>query len=54
MIHSRQQEKMSHNSAVCLLGESDLQVWGEVLSWCERVLPNNQVRNIVDGEAEFR
>lgn len=37
-----------------ILGESDLQVGGEVLSRCERVLPHHQVGNVVDGEAEFR
>lgn len=36
------------------LGESDLQVGGEVLSGCEGVLPHHQVGNVVDGEAEFR
>lgn len=41
---------------VCLylLGKSDLQVRGEVLSRCECVLPDCQVGNVVDGEAEFR
>lgn len=39
---------------VCLLGEADLQVRGEVLSGSERVLPHHQVGNVVDGEAEFR
>lgn len=37
-----------------LLGKSDLQVRGEVLSRCECVLPDCQVGNVVDGEAEFR
>lgn len=37
----------------CLLGKSDLQVRGEVLSRGECVLPDGQVGNIVDGEAEF-
>lgn len=39
---------------VCLLGEADLQVRGEVLSGSERVLPHHQVGNVVYGEAEFR
>lgn len=38
---------------VGLLCESDLQVRGEVLSRCECVLPDGQVGNVVDGEAEF-
>lgn len=38
---------------VSLLCESDLQVRGEVLSRGECVLPDGQVGNIVDGEAEF-
>lgn len=37
-----------------ILGESDLQVGGEVLPRCERVLPHHQVGHVVDGEAEFR
>lgn len=41
--------------SVCvhLLGKPDLQVRGEVLSWCESVFPHHQVGNVVDGEAEF-
>lgn len=36
-----------------LLCESDLQVRGEVLPGCERVLPYHQVGDVVDGEAEL-
>lgn len=43
-----------HVACICLLGESDLQVRGEVLSRGERVLPDHEVGNVVDGEAEFR
>ena len=38
---------------VCLLGEADLQVGGEVLSGGEGVFPHHHVGHVVDGEAEF-
>lgn len=34
-----------------LLGESDLQVRGQILPWCEGVLPHHHVWNIIYGEA---